>query len=107
MNVEVGASGHVELGEEFAGCTFQVVRHSDGRLELIPTNPGPCNYSPPDADGWLAPGGYSNASPWAVENREALEEYAARIEQHGTAAEQMQRYLAENPLVRDDENGQV
>lgn len=107
MKIEVGASGHIELGEEFAGCTFQLVRHVDGRLELIPANTGPRNASPPGADGWLPPGGYSNASPWALENREALEEYAARIEQYGTAAEQLQRYLAENPLVLDDENGQV
>ncbi len=42
---------------------------------------------------WLPPGGYAAANAWALENRQALEHYAAEIERHGTAAEQLQQYL--------------
>ena len=48
--------------------------------------------SPPPR-GWLPPGGYGHCNPWARDNREALQAYAAGIDANGTAAEQMQRFL--------------
>lgn len=42
---------------------------------------------------WLPPGGYAAANAWALENRQALEHYAAEIEHHGTAAEELRQYL--------------
>ena len=48
-----------------------------------------------DSDGWRPPGGYADCNAWAFENREALEQYAERNEMHGTAAEQLGRYLAD------------
>jgi hypothetical protein len=47
-----------------------------------------------DLDGWWPPGGYADCNAWAFENREALEQYAERNEKEGTAAEQLERYLA-------------
>lgn len=49
------------------------------------------------SDGWLPPGGYIDCSPWALDNRQALEQYAQRNEKDGTAAEQLERFLAEHP----------
>nr|WP_314625365.1 hypothetical protein [uncultured Noviherbaspirillum sp.] len=46
---------------------------------------------------WRPPGGYEDVDRWALENRTALEEYARRNEKHGTAAEQLERYLAAHP----------
>jgi hypothetical protein len=59
----------------------------------------PGNHSSPQAaaDGWRPPGGYSEANLWAVENRAALEQYAERNEREGTAAEQLERFLAGQP----------
>lgn len=48
-------------------------------------------------DEWRPPGGYNDCNSWALENRKALEQYAQRIEKDGTAAEQLERYLAEHP----------
>jgi hypothetical protein len=49
------------------------------------------------SDGWRPPGGYEESGLWALENRLALEQYAQRNEKEGTAAEQLQRFLAEHP----------
>ena len=49
------------------------------------------------SDGWRPPGGYEESNLWALENRVALEHYAQRIEQDGTAAEQLQQFLEEHP----------
>ena len=49
------------------------------------------------ADSWLPPGGYEKCSQWALENTVALEVYAQHIAQYGTAAEQLQQYLASHP----------
>lgn len=98
MLKEVGASGQISLGKRFAGQLFEMVVHPDERVELIPmrlvaaaakTTAAPA----PAARPWLPPGGYARASAWALENREALEHYAAQIEAHGTAAEELQQYL--------------
>ena len=103
MLKKVGASGQISLGKRFAGQLFEMVVHADERVELIPMKLVPGGRSPaveptPD-EGWLPPGGYTHASAWALENRKALEDYAARIAEHGTAAEQMQQYL------QDEESG--
>ena len=58
-------------------------------------------------DGWLPPGGYDGCSQWALDNREALEQYARQIEEEGTAAEQLQRFLAEHPEMLTDTHGQI
>lgn len=98
MLKEVGASGQISLGKRFAGQLFEMVVHADERVELIPmkvvaatakTTSAPA----PAVEPWLPPGGYTHASAWALENREALEYYAAQIEAHGTAAEELQQYL--------------
>ncbi len=104
MLKEVGASGQISLGKRFAGQLFEMVVHADERVELIPMRvvaaTAKTAVAPaPAGEGWLPPGGYASASAWALENRQALEEYAARIAEHGTAAEQMQRYL------QDEERG--
>jgi hypothetical protein len=44
-------------------------------------------------DGWKPPGGYESCHQWAVDNRAALEAYAQGIELHGTAAEQLERFV--------------
>ncbi len=97
MLKEVGASGQISLGKRFAGQLFEMVVHADERVELIPMKLISRGRSrevatAPDQT-WLPPGGYQSANAWALENRKALEEYAAHIAKHGTAAEQMQRYL--------------
>jgi hypothetical protein len=46
---------------------------------------------------WRPPGGYEEVDRWALENRVALEHYARRNEIDGTAAEQLERYLAAHP----------
>ena len=101
MVKEVGASGQILLGERFAGMRFDVIQHPDNRIELIPV----CNVPPPatlapipqSLDGWVPPGGYDSCTQWALDNREALEHYARQVEQEGTAAEQLQRFLAMHP----------
>jgi len=102
MLKEVGTSGQISLGKKFAGRLFDVIVHPDERFELIPMKAVPANRAPEQrpvvvADGWLPPGGYAQCSQWALENRMALEAYAQRIAQDGTAAEQLQHYLAANP----------
>ena len=100
MLKEVGASGQISLGKKFAGRLFEVIIHPDERFELIPMKAVPqAAPSKPKAvaaaDGWLPPGGYAYSTQWALDNREALEAYALRVAEDGTAAEQLQRYLAE------------
>jgi hypothetical protein len=101
MLKEVGASGQISLGKRFAGQLFEVTFHDDGRVEMLPMQAVPArragaagagDVKAPDA--WLPPGGYDACNAWALENRHALEAYAQRIEQDGTAAEQLQAFLA-------------
>ena len=106
MLKEVGASGQISLGKRFAGQLFEVMFHSDGRVEMLPMQAVPVRRAglagdliAPDA--WLPPGGYAACSAWALENRLALEAYAQCIEQDGTAAEQLQAYMAD-PTVGTD-----
>ncbi len=102
MLKEVGASGQISLGKKFAGRLFEVIIHPDERFELIPMKVVPqARASQPQAvivaDGWLPPGGYGQCTQWALDNRVALEAYALRIAEDGTAAEQLQGYLAGDP----------
>ncbi|WP_228894145.1 type II toxin-antitoxin system CcdA family antitoxin [Pseudoduganella aquatica] len=81
-------------------------------LPLQPVAPDALDASHPPcivqaADGWLPPGGYDGCSQWALDNREALEQYARQIEEEGTAAEQLQRFLAEHPEMLTDTHGQI
>ena len=119
MLKEVGTSGQISLGKRLAGQLFQVIFHADGRVEMLPvravpaaltstiaatkavTNAAEKPAAPPKsvterpvADGWLPPGGYATCNAWSIENRLALDDYAARIEREGTAAEQLLGFLA-------------
>lgn len=97
MLEEVGASGQISLDKRLAGRRFDVVYHADGRIELLPTPAASVGafLSGNVVDSWRPPGGYACAgSRWSRENREALEVYARDIERDGTAAQQLQRYLA-------------
>ena len=102
MLKEVGASGQISLGKKFAGRLFDVVIHADERFELFPMKvvpqgrPSPTLLEPASATGgWLPPGGYTQCSQWALDNREALTVYAQQIDDEGTAAEQLEKYLAQ------------
>jgi hypothetical protein len=102
MLKEVGASGQISLGEKYAGRLFDVVIHSGDRFELIPVQVVPAAQPQrPEivqaSDGWVPPGGYDRCTKWALDNRAALEHYARQVEEEGTAAEQLQRFLAEHP----------
>jgi hypothetical protein len=57
--------------------------------------------------GWRPPGGYDEANVWALENRQALEQYARRNEKDGTAAEQLERYLAKHPETVNGSHGEI
>ena len=99
MLKEVGASGQISLGKRFAGQLFDVVFHEDGRVEMLPMRAVPARLpvTAPDVqapDGWLPPGGYAASNAWTLANRAALDAYAERVDRDGTAAEQMQAYLA-------------
>ena len=117
MLKEVGASGQISLGKKFAGRLFDVVFHEGDRFELLPMKVVPqgpavtpqtiqAMKSVLSPDGWVPPGGYTQCSQWALDNREALTVYAQQIESEGTAAEQLEQYLAsqspENPDAADD-----
>ncbi len=52
-----------------------------------------------ESDVWKPPGGYDNCSPWALDNRVALETYAQGIHQHGTAADQLQQFILDASAV--------
>ena len=112
MLKEVGSSGQISLGKKHAGKLYEVTAHEDGRFELIPVRvvPATARRAAPlveAADGWLPPGGYDGATQWALDNREALEQHAAHVEEAGTAAEQLQRYLAEHPELLTDADGKI
>lgn len=93
MLKEVGASGQISLGKTYAGRLFDVIVHADDRVELIPVDT--VAATPPSAAEIIsAPDG---CTQWALDNREALEQYALQVEEAGTAAEQLQRYLMEHP----------
>ena len=99
MLKEVGASGQISLGKKYAGRLFQVIVHPNDHFELVPMQAVPLSRSAEfqpgkPADGWLPPGGYQATSQWALDNRQALEAYAERIANQGTAAEQLQAFLA-------------
>ncbi len=106
MLKEVGASGQISLGKKFAGRLFDVVFHEDERFELFPMKVVP-QGRPLAAQqmqsaqlvkapgGWVPPGGYTQCSQWALDNREALTAYAQQIEEEGTASEQLEKYLAQ------------
>ena len=103
MLKEVGASGQISLGKKFAGRLFDVVIHEDERFELFPMKivpqgrPSPTLLQSASASGgWLPPGGYTQCSQWALDNREALSAYAQQIEEEGTAAEQLEKFLAQS-----------
>ena len=98
MLKEVGASGQISLGKRFAGQLFEVVFHGDGRVEMLPMQAVPVRRGPvgPDVQApgdWLPPGGYLACNAWTLQNRQALDAYAQRIETQGTAAEQLQDFL--------------
>lgn len=102
MLKEVGASGQISLGKKYAGKLYDVIIHPDGRFELIPVRVvATAHPQRPEIvqapDGWVPPGGYDGCTKWALDNRDALEYYAQQVDQEGTAAEQLQRYLAEHP----------
>ena len=59
------------------------------------------------SDGWRPPGGYAEPDLWASENRVALEQYAQRNEQDGTAAEQLQHFLAQHPDLLNGDHAAV
>ena len=59
------------------------------------------------ADGWLPPGGYSESNLWALENRAALEQYAERNKTDGTAAEQLERFLAGHPEMLTGSHAEI
>jgi len=109
MLKEVGASGQISLGKKYAGRLFDVIVHPGDRFELIPVRI--VATAPPQApqivqapDGWVPPGGYAGCTKWALDNRDALEHYARQIEEHGTASEQLQRFLAEHPEMMNDDD---
>ena len=107
MLKEVGASGLISLGKKYAGRTFDVIAHPGGRLELIPVRlEASASHGPSQivqsSDGWLPPGGYDDCTRWTLDNREALEQYARRVEEEGTAAEQLQRFLNASDHDGDD-----
>lgn len=112
MLKEVGASGQISLGKKYAGRLFDVIVHPGDRFELIPVRvvatahpAGPQIVQAPD--GWVPPGGYDGCTRWALDNRAALERYALQIEEEGTAAGQLQRYLAENPDMLNGDHGKI
>lgn len=55
----------------------------------------------------MPPGGYDGPTRWALDNREALEHYARQVEEEGTAAEQLQRYLAEHAEMEATDHGEI
>ncbi len=96
MFKEVGASGQISLVKKYAGTLFDVIVHPDGRFELIPVRVVSAAREPAIVkapDGWVPPGGYDGCTQWALDNRAALEHYAQRNDEEGTAAEQLQRFL--------------
>ncbi len=110
MLKEVGASGQISLGKRFAGQLFEVKFHDDGRVEMTPMQAVPVRRPAAGAaaaptiaspDAWVPPGGYDACNAWALENRQALEAYAQRIQQDGTAAQQLQDFLAAPPVDAD------
>lgn len=112
MLKEVGASGQISLGKKYAGKLFDVILHPDGRFELIPVRV--VATARPEApqivqvpDGWVPPGGYDGCTQWALDNRDALEHYARQIEEAGTAAEQLQRFLAEHPEMVAGDHAEI
>ncbi len=111
MLIEVGASGQISLGEKYAGRLFDVVIHPGDRFELIPVQAPAVHSSAPElaerSDGWMPPGGYDTCPKWALDNRAALENYARLIEEEGTAAEQLQQFLAEHPEALTGDNGKI
>ena len=112
MLKEVGPSGQISLGKKYAGRLFDVILHPDDRFELIPVRI--VATAPPQVpqllqvpDGWVPPGGYDGCTQWALDNRDALEQYARQIEEEGTAAEQLQRFLAEHPEMLTDDHSEI
>lgn len=100
MLKEVGASGQISLGKKYAGQLYEVVIHEDGRFELLPMKVVPQSRPSPTQPvsapgGWVPPGGYTQCTQWALDNREALTAYAAQIKEEGTAAEQLESYLSQ------------
>ena len=107
MLKEVGASGQISLGREFAGRLFDVVFHQDKRFELFPMKVVP--QGQPSATllehasvsgGWCPPGGSAQCSQWAVDNRKALTAYAQQVNDEGTAGAQPEKYLAQQTPVK-------
>ena len=100
MLKEVESSGQISLGKGLAGQFFDVIFHADGRVEMLPmqtvaaVSPTQTSFGVAP-EGWRPPGGYDTCSQWALDNRVALEAYAQGVGQDGTAAEQLQRYLAQ------------
>jgi hypothetical protein len=112
MLKEVGASGQISLGKKYAGKLFDVIVHPDDRFELIPVRvvataspQAPRIIQTPD--GWVPPGGYDGCTQWALDNREALEQYSREVEQEGTAAEQLRRFLTEHPEMMTDDDAKI
>jgi hypothetical protein len=112
MLKEVGASGQISLGKKYAGRLFEVILHPGDRFELIPVRA--IATVPPQApqivqapDGWVPPGGYDGCTKWALDNRDALELYARQIEEAGTAAEQLRRFLDEHPEMMNGDHGEI
>ena len=50
--------------------------------------------------GWRPPGGYAQCSQWALDNRKALAACAQQVDDEGTAAAQLEKYLAQQSPVK-------
>lgn len=112
MLKKVAASGPISLAKKYAGRLFDVIHHPGDRFELIPVRV--VATAPPQVppivqapDGRVPPGGYAGCTQWALDNRDALEQYAPQVEDAVTAAEQLQRYLAEHPELMSDDHGEI
>jgi hypothetical protein len=104
MLKEVGTSGQISLGKKYAGQLFDLVFHTDGRLELVPMKAVPTVVQEEAVayrigDGWLTPerlakrSAAATRSPqerqvahsqWEAENREALEAMNQRMAKIGS-----------------------
>ncbi|MES3023387.1 MAG: hypothetical protein V4857_17625 [Pseudomonadota bacterium] len=107
MAAWVDSNGHILLGKQFAGRRFTILVHPDGRLELVPTpEAATSNIVGPHGES-AAPATAARDSTWALENREAIAFYARQVAQHGTAADELARYMDENPDPAKIDDGKI
>ncbi|MEO6321116.1 MAG: hypothetical protein ABIR56_10565 [Polaromonas sp.] len=121
MLKEVGASGQILLGKQFAGQLFDMQILDDGRVQLMAVKVVPAVHEElaayPSGDGWLTPERLARRkaaaartpeqvdaarNQWEEENKEAIEAMNQRMAKIGSMGRRLHEWRKEKAASEQD-----